>query len=221
MNITACLDEMIHIPRPIRGLVAHLLGFSEAERLYDSLIAASPTQSVCERLLDRLAVTFRIAISDLQQIPRTGPVVLVANHPFGILEGAVLATILARIRPDFRFLANQVLSAFPELRGALIPIHMKTGPSTTKRNAQSLRRAIAFLEAGGCVVVFPAGEVSRFSLRERTVTDSTWHTAVARMIDHVSRKNISVSTVPVYIEGVNSPLFQVLGLIHPSFAPCC
>ena len=53
---------------------------------------------------------------DLQQIPRTGATVIVANHPFGILEGAVLATVLQRIRPDVRFLANQVLGRIPEIR---------------------------------------------------------------------------------------------------------
>jgi len=77
----------------------------------DALIwPAGDTPSLPERLLSRLAVTYRIGERDLHQIPRSGPVVIVANHPFGILEGAVLATVLARVRPDVRFLANDLLS---------------------------------------------------------------------------------------------------------------
>ena len=69
-----------------------------------------------ERLLQRLAVTYRVADRDLQHIPRKGPVVVVANHPFGILEGAILSTLLGRIRPDVKFLANDILTVIPEIR---------------------------------------------------------------------------------------------------------
>jgi putative hemolysin len=177
-------------------------------------LPASKDEPLTERLLHRLSVTYRLGERDLQQIPREGPVVIVANHPFGILEGAVLSTALARVRPDVRILANGILSAMPEVRDLLIPVDAMT-KAAAQRNVQPLRESIRFLRSGGCLVVFPAGEVSHFQWRKRAVTDSTWHSAVARIIETLSHAGVSISTVPIYISGSNSLLFQTLGLLHP------
>ena len=214
MNLTAILDDVIAIPRPVRGLVGRLLGFHRVDALIGSEAKARPLP---ERVLNRLAITYRAGERDLKQIPRSGPVVIVANHPFGILEGAVLATVLPRIRPDVRFLGNELLSVIPEIKDLLIPVVPMSGGSTARRNSTGLRRAIEFLQTGGCLVVFPAGEVSHFQLREKAVIDSEWHTAVARMVETASRAGTAVSVVPVYISGSNSVLFQTLGLIHAKF----
>jgi putative hemolysin len=192
--------------------VARLLGLRRVDTLINS---EGETRSLPERLLSRLAVTYRIGERDLRQIPRSGPVVIVANHPFGILEGVVLATVLARVRPDVRILANELLAVIPEIQDLLIPVDMAGGSSAARSNASSLRRSIEFLHGGGCLVVFPAGEVSHFQPRKRVITDSEWHTTVARIMETVSRKGTAVSAVPIYIRGSNSLLFQALGLIHP------
>src|SRR5208283_1181891 len=104
--------------------------------------------------------TCRVGERDLQQIPRSGPLVVVANHPFGILEGAVLATVLAQVRSDVRFLANGLLAAIPEIQDLLIPVDPMGRTSSAVYNSTGLRRAIEFLQTGGCLVVYPAGEVS-------------------------------------------------------------
>ena len=214
MNLSTLFDDVVVLPRPIGSVAASLFGWREAERLYKSLLPASKDEPLTERLLHRLSVTYRLAERDLQQIPREGPVVIVANHPFGILEGAVLSTALARIRPDIRILANGILSAMPEVRDLLIPVDAMT-KAATQRNVQPLRDSIRFLRSGGCLVVFPAGEVSHFQWRKRAVTDSTWHSAVVRIIETLSHAGVFISTVPIYISGSNSLLFQTLGLLHP------
>lgn len=211
VNLTALLDEIVAVPRPLRHAIAGLLGFRQADELYHSLQACE-SGSLPDRLLHRLAVTVRMSDRDLQQVPRNGPVIVVANHPFGILEGAVLATVLKRARPDVRFLANKILSAVPELNDLLVPVD----PAGSRSNLAALRRSIEFLESGNCLVVFPAGEVSSIRLRERTVADSEWHTSVARVTEALARRNVNVSVVPIYIEGSNSFLFHLLGLIHPT-----
>jgi putative hemolysin len=211
-SISALVDEIAGIPKPFRSTLARLLGFDQLERIYDSTTKDRP---ITQQLLNELAVTYRVSELDLQQIPRVGATVIVANHPFGILEGAVLATVLGRIRPDVRFLANQMLSAIPEIRDLMIPVDVLGG--NAGGNATNLRRSIEFLEGGGCLVVFPAGEVSHFQPTKRVVADSAWHTSVARLIEAVSRKGVAVSAVPAYIRGSNSVLFQILGMLHPRF----
>jgi len=138
-SISALVDEIAGIPKPFRGALARLLGFDQLERIYDSTTKDRP---ITEQFLNRLAVTYRVSELDLQQIPRTGATVIVANHPFGILEGAVLATVLERIRPDVRFLANQMLSAIPEIRDFLIPVDVLGG--NAQGNSTSLRGRSSF-----------------------------------------------------------------------------
>lgn len=210
MNLTAILDDVIAIPAPVRGLATRIFGL---HRL-DALIGSDKDRSLPERVLSQLAITYRVGERDLQQIPRSGPVVIVANHPFGILEGAVLATLLPRIRPDVRFLGNELLSVIPEIKDLLIPVDPLSGKSAARRNSTGLRRAIEHLQTGGCLVVFPAGEVSHFQLREKAIVDSAWHPAAARIVETVSRAGTAVSVVPVFIRGSNSILFQTLGMIH-------
>jgi len=212
VNLTAILDGIVDVPKPLQSAAGRLLGLHRVEALIRS---GSEGLSLPERLLSRLAVTYRTGERDLHQIPRSGPVVIVANHPFGILEGAVLAAMLARVRPDVRFLANDILSAIPELRDLLIPVDAMAGGSAVRRNAAGLRKSIDFLRSAGCLVVFPAGEVSHFQPRQWETTDSAWHTVVARMVEAVSRKGLAVSVVPIHVEGSNSLLFHTLGLIHP------
>lgn len=198
---------------PLRRITARLLGFEAAEQLYNAIRSAPGEKPITERVLEHLSITYRAGDRDLKEIPRTGPTVIVANHPFGVLEGIVLATILRNIRPDVRILANRLLGRIPEVRDLLFPVDVLGG--TAHDNLASLRRSIQFLREGGCLVVFPAGEVSRFELRAHKIIDPSWDTSVVRMIEALSRNKIAVNTVPVYIRGANSLAFYVAGAIHP------
>ena len=191
-----------------------LTGADKLERTYRQLQRMNATQPIAERLLDHLQVTYRLGQRDVQQIPRKGPVVVVANHPFGILEGAVLATILRTVRPDVRILANSVLAAVPELRDLVIPVDPMGNRDSLRRSSSGLRKAIEFVAKGGLLVVFPAGEVSHFQWREREVTDPAWNPAVARLVQAVSRCGGAPSVVPVFVGGSNGALFQAASAIH-------
>src|SRR5215471_10047955 len=89
----------VSLPEALRGLLARVVGLDEIERIYAALQAMGD-QPIAERLLEFLAVSCAVADADLQQVPRSGAAIVTANHPFGILEGAVLAALLRRVRPD-------------------------------------------------------------------------------------------------------------------------
>src|SRR5262245_59515068 len=93
---------------------------------------------IAERLLQHLEVTLRGSELARAHVPRKGPAVLTVNRPFGILEGAALATILSRIRPDVKFLANGVLAAIPELRDLVIPVNPMGGADAIRLNPGAL-----------------------------------------------------------------------------------
>jgi putative hemolysin len=163
-----------------------------------------------ERALEILAIGHEIEAGSLDWIPRTGPVLVTANHPFGIVEGLLLATILPRIRPDVRILANAALAAIPELREFCIFADVSGNHGSVSTNTSELKKCLAWLDAGGLLAAFPAGEVSHLRWGSRTIADSPWNPAVARLAERTG-----ATAVPLYFRGANSAAFQLAGLVHP------
>src|SRR5947209_8040875 len=119
---------------------------------------------ILENLLDELPVKMNVDPEDIARIPKAGPVVVVCNHPFGILDGAMIGALLSQVRCDVKILANY-LAAMPELAPDCIfvdPFNRKNSPEV---NRKGLRQAITHLRRGGLLVIFPAGEVSHWQFR--------------------------------------------------------
>jgi len=215
---TATFDSVLpslvpfSFPTLIQRWLSHLLGISEMERVYASLRSMDSGSPIADRLLDFLQVTYTASESDLLHVPRTGAAIVTVNHPFGILEGAVLASMLRRIRPDVRFLANGILTLIPEVRDMVIPVDPISGRGATSSNSRGLRRSLQHLKRGGMLVVFPAGEVSHFRWWDLTVADPEWNPAVARIATIAGAQ-----VVPGYVNGANGLAFQLAGLVHPRF----
>jgi putative hemolysin len=163
---------------------------------------------ILENLLNELQVSYEVDPKDLDGIPKTGPVVVVANHPFGMLEGAILGTMLPRVRPDVKILANYLLAGLPEIAPHCIFVDPFKGPNSAAINCSALKRAIAWLKTGGLLVVFPAGEVSHWKLHE--ISDPEWSDTVSRLV-----RRTSSAVVPVFFKGTNSIPFHLLGMFHP------
>jgi putative hemolysin len=205
----------VPIPSRIETVLERALGITRINNIYTTLRASRDEIPIAERLLQHLEITERVSEKDLGHIPRQGPTLIVVNHPFGILEGAVLLALLTRMRSDVKFLANGILEAIPELRRLLVPVDSLGGAGVARSNQTGIRKSVEFLSAGGLLVVFPVGEVSHFQWKERSITDPKWSPAVARMLAIASRRTASISVIPVYVQGSNSLLFQALGLVHP------
>ena len=163
-----------------------------------------------DHYLRQLKVDMHVSAIDLHRIPRQGPLIVVANHPYGGLDGLMLGAIIARARTDFKLLANRYLSAIAAVGDAIIPVDVLGGRTAMRFNMRSLRQAVDWLRSGGCLGVFPAGEVSRFRPVELSVVDQTWGSHVAALL-----RRSKASVVPVYFPGRNSTLFTMASMLHP------
>ncbi|MBS1826039.1 MAG: lysophospholipid acyltransferase family protein [Acidobacteria bacterium] len=195
-------------------LHSQIPGMNTLRGIYATIRTRQDEHTIGGRLLQQLRIRFRASPHDLTLIPRSGPAILLLNHPTGLLEGAVLMEILHRIRPDAKFLANNVLSEVPELHDSIIPVDITT--HAPQHNSAAIKRATKHLANGGLLVVFPAGEVSSFHLRNLAISDPAWHPSIARIIELANRRSPNLQVVPAFITGTNSFLFQCAGVIHPS-----
>ncbi len=143
-------------------------------------------------------------------MPRDGAVVVVANHPFGALDGIILASVLAGVRPDVKVMANYLLGRIPDLRDLFLFVDPFGGGGAAAANAAPMRQSLRWLKDGGMLAAFPAGEVAHLSLRDRRVTDPRWNDTISRIV-----RRTGASVLPVYFDGRNGALFQLLGMIHP------
>jgi putative hemolysin len=194
---------------PVPPPLAAITGLNKLSVLYDSMPRTSD-EPFFETIRRSLGLAVDVSAEDLAKIPASGPVVVVANHPFGAAEGIVLARILGTARADVRLLANHLLGRIPELRDDLIlvdPFH----PGTATENVRGIRHAVAHLRRGGMLATFPSGTVSHLQLDRFSIADPQWNPHIARLI-----RRTNATVLPVYFPGANGPLFQLAGLVHPA-----
>lgn len=166
--------------------------------------------NVFQNCLDCVQAHYAISGQDIRKIPKQGPLVVVANHPFGGLEGVVLGDIIFRARPDVRVLGNYLLQHLAELRQWIIPVDPFGNRSSSMANAKAIKAAIRWVADGGVLVTFPAGEVAHFAWGQAKITDPKWSPHVGAIIKHAQ-----ADVLPVFFPGSNSLFFQIAGLFHP------
>jgi putative hemolysin len=198
------------IQKPLLSITERLLGLTPLAEGYETLPEGLNSMAFANVSLNYMNVRPWIAAGSLGSIPKEGRTVVVANHPFGAIEGIILTRMLQQIRPDVRIMANGMLQRVPELRETLIGVNPYGQRRARKENVRPMRSAVRWLEQGGLLVVFPAGDVSRLHLREGVIRDGKWDASVVRMI-----RRTGADVLPIHFSGRNSKAFHALGLLHP------
>jgi len=165
--------------------------------------------NIFNRILQKMHVTCAVTDIDLSRVPASGATVVVANHPFGILDGILLGALLLRVRPDVKILTNYLLTGVPELDEYCIPLDPFITSNPEGMNQRGLRGAMDWLRKGGMLLIFPAGEVAHFQWT-KGVVDPEWNTTAYRLA-----RSTASAVLPVFIDGRNSVPFQLVGFIHP------
>ena len=162
-----------------------------------------------EVMVDRYGLSLDVVGGSLDNIPRTGPLIVIANHPYGILDGLILGHILSVTRGDFRILAHKVFRKAEDLDRIILPVNFDETKDAVAQNIETRKVALDYLREGGCVGVFPGGTVSTAVTPFAKPMDPGWRGFTARMI---AKSNATV--VPIYFDGHTSRLFQLASHLH-------
>lgn len=178
-----------------------------AEGYHEAIAGGSDFWAV---MVARYGLTLDVIGGSLAGIPARGPLVVVANHPYGILDGLMLGHILSQRRAgDFRILAHQVFRKAEELDRVILPVRFDDSREAVAGNLATRQEALRYLGAGGAIGVFPGGTVSTSARPFSPPLDPVWRAFTAKLI-----AKSGAAVVPVYFEGANSRLFQVASHLH-------
>jgi putative hemolysin len=162
-----------------------------------------------EVILARYNLSLKVVAGSLEDIPPQGPLILVANHPYGILDGLMMGHILSARRGDFRIVAHRVFRRSEDLNRAILPIAFDETPEAVALNIETRRQALGYLAQGGAVGIFPGGTVSTAPRPFGRPMDPQWRSFTAKMV-----QKSDAAVVPIWFEGQNSRPFQLASHLH-------
>ncbi|KIC44321.1 MAG: lysophospholipid acyltransferase family protein [Ruegeria sp.] len=160
-------------------------------------------------MVERYGLSLDVVDGTLSNIPKDGPLILIANHPYGILDGLMMGHILSQTRDDFRILAHRVFRKAEDLNEIILPISFDETKEAMKLNLETRKTSLKYLGEGGAIGIFPGGTVSTGVKPFSHPMDPGWRGFTARM---VAKSNATV--VPVFFDGHTSRLFQVASHLH-------
>jgi putative hemolysin len=188
------------------------LGVDEINQIHADLEQSASPDTLWADIIERTGVKYEVSATDLDRIPLTGPVVVVANHPLGGIDGIILGDILQRRRKDSRLMANFLLSRIVHAESQMFFVDpFPLGEAAVKRSLSGVRASLKHLKQGGLLGVFPGNRVSHYQWDLQEVADGPWVPNIASIV-----RRAEATVVPVFIEGGNSLAFNIAGLIHPT-----
>jgi putative hemolysin len=166
-------------------------------------------RSFWDVIVQRYGLSLEVIGGSLNHIPANGPLVLIANHPYGILDGLMMGYLLDRMRGDFRILANSVFRRAEALNKVLLPISFDESKEAIRLNVATRAACLSYLGQGGAIGVFPGGTVSTARKPFSEPMDPGWRHFTAKMI-----AKSDATVVPIFFTGHNSRLFQLASHLH-------
>jgi putative hemolysin len=191
--------------RVLISTIEHATGRKRLEGIYSEIKAENPNSSMLwDLLLQKLELFPHYDQQQLAKIPTKGPIIFVANHPFGVVDGVILGYLASKVRSKFCVLVNEVLCREKLLQPYFLPIDFRETRAALQTNIQSRNETLRRLQNGEALAIFPAGGVATSRKIWGEAEDLEWKRFVIKMIWQTK-----ATVVPIFVHGQNSRLFQV------------
>ena len=206
--------EMGPISNTLIRSIERFSGQPKIRKLYfDYVEEDRPYASFWADALDKLSIKIDLQRDAGAMIPRTGSTLVVANHPYGVIDGLVLCALMAEVRSDYKIITHRVLKQAPATMDKILPIDFDETEAALATNIETRQQAAEYLKQGGAVIIFPAGAISLAPNLVGDAYDKEWKTFAAKLATQPD-----TFTVPFLFDGQNSVLFQAVRKISLTLA---
>ncbi len=165
-------------------------------------------QPFWSQALDLLGIELLTSESEISRIPKKGPLVIVANHPHGLVDGMVLAELIGTVRTDYKILTRSLLTGVKQIDQFMIPVPFDHEENALQKSLEMRRFAMKHLENDGVLVLFPSGKVASSDTIFGSVVEGEWSPFTAKLIQ---KSNADV--LPIFFPGSNSRMYQIANQI--------
>ena len=202
------LSKTGFLKNSIASAVMRITKINKVNELYD-ILKDKVGKDFFDSFVRERGLQYIVFEEDLAKIPKTGPFILVSNHPLGAIDGILMAKILTEIRPDFKIMGNFLLEKIKPMEPYVIAVNPFENRKDLRSSTTGMRETLTHLQNGGCVGIFPAGEVSNRNNEFNEIRDKAWEKPALKLI-----KMAKVPVVPMYFHAKNSKIFYSLAKIH-------
>jgi len=189
--------------------IKYLLGIEKINKIYNDNYSLSGLDFI-DSIINTLNIKYSISDESLKKIPATGPFIIIANHPLGVIDGLLLLKLVCKIRPDFKLQGNFLIQHIEAVKDYILPVNPFEDFKSAHSSYKGIRDAYQHLKKGNSLGIFPAGEVSSYQIKDFNIADRQWQKSSVKFI-----QTAGVPVIPIYINGFNSAWFYLLGQIHP------
>lgn len=199
-------SAMISVIEAMTGKLTILRRVKEFERR-----GAPQGQAFWRAALDVMGIDLMTPQDQLDRIPRQGPVIVVSNHPHGLIDGMLFADLIGRVRPDYRILTRSLLTMIDAAAGSyMIPVPFPHDEQAQRKGVEMRARAMGHLKDGGVVALFPSGSVAASETFFGPAIEAEWNVFTAKLI-----RRSGATVVPIKFPGQNSRAYQIANKISP------
>ncbi|MBW8359783.1 MAG: lysophospholipid acyltransferase family protein [Weeksellaceae bacterium] len=204
------MSRLGFMKNPVSSALMRLSKIDEVNSLYNK-VKDKEGKEFFDSFVRERHLKYIVFEEDLAKIPKTGAFILVANHPLGAIDGILMTKILSEIRPDFKIMGNFLLSRIQPMQPYVISVNPFENRKELHNSSAGMRETLKHLENGGCVGIFPAGEVSNKNNPFGEILDKEWEKPAIKLI-----RMAKVPVVPMYFHAKNSKVFYQLAKMHPN-----
>lgn len=168
-------------------------------------------QGFWRKALDLMGIPLHTPADQIARIPRSGPLIVVANHPHGLVDGMILAELIGRVRTDYKILTRSLLTGVDEIKSFMIPVPFQHEEDALQQNLVMRKAAMDHLAVGGTIVLFPSGVVAASKTFFGPAIEAAWNPFTAKMI-----QRSGATVLPVRFPGQNSRWYQMANKVSPT-----
>lgn len=172
---------------------------------------AAHGQAFWKQALGHMNIAVQTPADQIANIPKTGPVIIIANHPHGLVDGMVLAEVIGQVRTDYKILTRSLLTGVDEIEDFMIPVPFPHEPDARQQGLEMRRLAMQHLSDGGVIVLFPSGVVASAETMFGPAIEAQWNPFTSKMI-----QRSGATVIPVKFQGQNSRMYQIANKLSPT-----